>query len=221
MKNAVLCLLFTINRIYFIVFSLLFSPGVGTFSHSCGLTAQVEDIVKRVCDTSIRLRVYARSSLQVHLQEIYSQPFSTASGSQDDPTLIACAVNATCGALLAAGIQLDSTFAAVPCALLDADKSGNKHVLLAADLKRSQLSSVGCLATAILSNANSRTPAGKQALLDTEPASEGYPPMGADLIAFITHSGRCSPAQLLSIVRFARRAALKIFESYETALLNN
>ena len=178
--------------------------------------------MKRVCDTSIRLRIYARSSLQVHLQEVYSQPFSlTSIGLLDDPTLIACAVNSTCGALLAAGVQLDCTFAAVPCALLDTDTPGETQVVLASEQQRLRTSSVRCLATAVLSNANCRTPAAKQALLDTEPASNGYPSLAGDLIAFITHSGRCTPTQLVTLVRFARRAAVNIFESYETALRSN
>ena len=174
--------------------------------------------MKRVCDTSIRLRIYSRSSLQIHLQEVYSQPFSLSTiGLLDNPTLIACAVNSTCGALLASGIQLDYTFAAVPCALLDTDTPDETQVILASEHQRFR-TSVRCLATVVLSNVNCRTPAAKQALLDTEPASSGYPSLAGDLIAFVTHSGRCTPTQLVTLVRFARRAALKIFESYETAL---
>ncbi|XP_065212875.1 exosome complex component RRP46 [Planococcus citri] len=109
------------------------------FRPKCG-ASQLEDrlcesIISRICETAIITSAYPRTAIYVIIQEM-----------QNEGSLLASTINATCLALIHAGISMNFLFAAVTCAIPQEDE----------DIQFKEGTSEECSLTFVFENTSSK-----------------------------------------------------------------
>ncbi|XP_069763888.1 exosome complex component RRP46 [Narcine bancroftii] len=97
------------------------SDGSASFTQECCLTSRVfikgvaekskEQLIRNTCEATVLTTLHPRSSITVILQVIH-----------DSGSLLSCCFNATCMALMDAGLPMKSVFCGITC-MIDSDRN--------------------------------------------------------------------------------------------------